>query len=79
MEWGPKELYPRPIIVKAGNYGSWRNKGVQSERRGGGMRGFIKIKKERVGGELCERQQHTGADSIAETTVNIMARLVPER
>ena len=37
------------------------------------MRGFIQIKKERVGGELCERQQHTGADSIAETTVNIMA------
>ena len=36
MEWGPKELYPRPINVKAGNYGSWRNKGVQSERRGGG-------------------------------------------
>ena len=32
-----------------------------------------------MGGEVCERQQHTGADSIAGTTVNIMARFVPER
>ena len=37
------------------------------------MRGFIKRKKGgRVGGKVCERQQHTGADSIAETTVNIL-------
>ena len=44
MEWGPKELYPRPINVKAGNYGSWRNKGVQSERRGGNERVYTNKK-----------------------------------